>query len=100
MPPSLAIEPATSPAQAWGIAYVLGPNINAPMDSASGVAAHAAITRAAGLQSAASPSEGALIAALATRYEPVPAADRARPHLCEFAELFCTQMCMISTMEA
>lgn len=61
----------------WGTALALGPNINAPMDSASGAAAWVAIqdakTRAAG----ASERERALIDALATRYAEVPPADRA-----------------------
>jgi tetratricopeptide (TPR) repeat protein len=60
----------------WGTALALGPNINAAMDSASGVAAHAAVTRALALLAHATPREQALIRALATRYAPVPRADR------------------------
>jgi tetratricopeptide (TPR) repeat protein len=52
----------------WGEALAWGPNINAPMDSAAGVAAHAAIGRAVALRSHASEAERELIDALATRY--------------------------------
>ncbi|MHB1225282.1 MAG: hypothetical protein ACYC2G_14740 [Gemmatimonadaceae bacterium] len=52
----------------WGEALAWGPNINAPMDSAAGVAAHAAIQRAVALRSHASEDERDLIDALATRY--------------------------------
>jgi tetratricopeptide (TPR) repeat protein len=61
----------------WGVAYVLGPNINAPMDSASGVKAFAAMRRAQEKAAGASEKERALIEALATRYAAVPPADRA-----------------------
>ncbi|HEX6070102.1 MAG TPA: tetratricopeptide repeat protein [Longimicrobiaceae bacterium] len=61
----------------WGIALALGPNINAPQDSASAVAAHAAITRAQAVAAGASERERALIQALAVRYAAVPPADRA-----------------------
>ena len=61
---------------AWGEALALGPNINVPMDSASGVAAHAAIRRAVSLAPSASPRERAYIAALATRYGADPTARR------------------------
>jgi hypothetical protein len=61
----------------WGEALAWGPNINLPMDSASGVAAHTAIQRARALQEKAQPAERALIAALATRYAAAPPADRA-----------------------
>src|SRR5690606_33096069 len=56
----------------WAIALAYGPNINAPMDSASGVAAYQAIRRAQELQDGAGPVERGLIAALATRYAEVP----------------------------
>jgi tetratricopeptide (TPR) repeat protein len=60
---------------AWGAAYAFGPNINAPMDSAAGVAAHAAAARAQERAAAADERERALIEALALRYaEPPPAA--------------------------
>ncbi len=61
----------------WGEAIAWGPNINLPMDSASGVAAHAALQGAVSLQRHASAKERALIDALATRYVAVPPADRA-----------------------
>lgn len=61
----------------WGVAAAYGPNINLPMDSASGVAAYAAIREAQARISHASPSERALIEAMAVRYVPVPPADRA-----------------------
>ncbi len=60
----------------WGEALAFGPNINLPMDSASGVAAYRAVQRAAGLASNAGERERRLIEALAVRYELVPPADR------------------------
>jgi tetratricopeptide (TPR) repeat protein len=62
---------------AWGVAYALGPNINMGMDSASGVKAWRAISRARSGAGKVSPRERALIEALAARYAPVPPADRA-----------------------
>lgn len=62
---------------AWGVALALGPNINAPMDSAAGVRAYAAVRRAQARASGASAPERAYIAALAKRYAPVPLAQRA-----------------------
>ena len=62
----------------WGIAYALGPHVNAGMDSASGVAAHQAAQRAVALSRDASPPERAYIQAVAARYVAVPPADRAR----------------------
>lgn len=61
----------------WGSALAWGPNINLPMDSASGVAAHAAITRALAARAHAAPHERALIEALASRYASTPRAERA-----------------------
>ncbi len=61
----------------WGEALAWGPNINLPMDSASAVAAYAALTRAQSLRVHASAREQAFIDALAARYAPVPPADRA-----------------------
>jgi tetratricopeptide (TPR) repeat protein len=61
----------------WGEALAWGPNINLPMDSASGVAAYAAIQRALQERHHASPRERALIDALAQRYAAVPPANRA-----------------------
>lgn len=62
---------------AWGEALALGPNINLPMDSASGAQAYTAARRALALAPNASPREQALIRALALRYAAVPAAERA-----------------------
>lgn len=59
---------------AFGQALALGPNINAPMDSASAAAAWTHVSRAARLPGAGE-RERALIAALARRYD--PAAERA-----------------------
>ena len=56
----------------WGEALALGPNINALMDSAAGVAAFAAIQRATALAPRAAPVERAYIAAMATRYAADP----------------------------
>ena len=61
----------------WGTALAWGPNINLPMDSASGVAAHAATARALAARQHAAPHERALIEALAQRYTPIPGAQRA-----------------------
>lgn len=61
---------------AWGEAFVLGPNLNAPMDPGAVASAVAAIARAQDLAAAASPREQALIAALATRYADGPEVDR------------------------
>ncbi|HEX8272477.1 MAG TPA: hypothetical protein VF615_07465 [Longimicrobiaceae bacterium] len=62
----------------WGVALALGPNVNAPaMDSASTVQAYAAAQRALRLAPGAAPVERALVRALAVRYAPAPAADRA-----------------------
>jgi tetratricopeptide (TPR) repeat protein len=64
----------------WGEALAWGPNINLPMDSASGVAAHAAARRALealGASEGASERERALVEAVARRYAPEPLADRA-----------------------
>ncbi len=62
----------------WGIALAYGPNINAPMDSASGVAAYAAAQKALALKSRATAAERAYIEAVAQRYAEVPPTDRAR----------------------
>ena len=62
----------------WGIALAYGPHVNAPMDSAAGVAAYAAVQKARALRSHASPRERAYIDAVARRYEAGAPADRAR----------------------
>jgi len=61
----------------WGEALVLGPNINAPMDTSANAAALAAIARAQALASKASARERDLIAALARRYASDAKAERA-----------------------
>jgi tetratricopeptide (TPR) repeat protein len=61
----------------WGTAVAYGPNINAPMDSAAGVQAYAALQRAKQYETHASPKERALIRALTPRYAAVPPAERA-----------------------
>ncbi len=60
----------------WGEALAWGPNINLPMDSASGAAAYDAIREALDRRPHASERERALIDALATRYEPGWSPDR------------------------
>jgi tetratricopeptide (TPR) repeat protein len=60
----------------WGEALALGPNINVPMDSASGAAAYRAIRRALSLADGVTPRERAYIAALAERYGADPVAGR------------------------
>lgn len=60
----------------WGIAFALGPNINAPMDSASGVQAFEAIQRARQRIASANPVERAMIVALAQRYTQAQPANR------------------------
>src|SRR4029077_17791465 len=62
----------------WGIALAFGPHVNAPMDSASGVAAYAAAQKALALKSHATASERAYIVAVAQRYAEVPPTDRAQ----------------------
>jgi tetratricopeptide (TPR) repeat protein len=61
----------------WGLAYVLGPNYNAAMEPDAVPLAYAAIQKAAQLAPKASPSEQAIIAATAMRYNDDPASDRA-----------------------
>ncbi len=61
----------------WGVAFVLGPNINAPMDPAMAPRAYEMARKALALSSQISPKESALITALFQRYAPVPVADRA-----------------------
>jgi tetratricopeptide (TPR) repeat protein len=62
----------------WGVALALGPNINAPMDTAAVAPAWTAITKAKQLARNTTPTERALIDALAKRYSADPAADRAK----------------------
>jgi tetratricopeptide (TPR) repeat protein len=62
----------------WGEAYVLGPNINVPMDDKANAPALAAAAKARELAPRATPSEKALIEAIAARYSADPKAERAR----------------------
>jgi tetratricopeptide (TPR) repeat protein len=62
----------------WGVAYVLGPNINLPMDPSLNVEANEAAQKALALSSVATPREQALIRAMAARYSSNAAAVRAR----------------------
>jgi tetratricopeptide (TPR) repeat protein len=64
----------------WGLAWSLGPYINARMDSVAGVEAYAAVRRAVARKGNASEVERALIDAMAARYAAVPTA-RSRPGL-------------------
>jgi tetratricopeptide (TPR) repeat protein len=61
----------------WGIAYALGPHVNAGMDSASGVRAYQAAQTALSKSRRASEWERAYITAVAARYATVPPANRA-----------------------
>jgi hypothetical protein len=61
----------------WGVAFVLGPNINAPMDSAANAEAYRSAQRAVALAGRTTPRERAYAEALARRYAPRPPADRA-----------------------
>ncbi|MDH3625402.1 MAG: tetratricopeptide repeat protein [Myxococcales bacterium] len=60
----------------WGVAYVLGPNINAPMSPEAGTQAWEALQRAQALVPNVSPEEQDYITALATRYAETPTEDR------------------------
>jgi tetratricopeptide (TPR) repeat protein len=73
---ALALDPECAMCE-WGIAFAYGPNINAPMDEASGRAAYGAMQRARAKASRADERERALIEALATRYADPPPAGRA-----------------------
>jgi tetratricopeptide (TPR) repeat protein len=65
----------------WGMAYVLGPNINAAMEEGAVPTAWEAIQQAIALSKYASPKERAYIAALATRYTAEPVEDRSALNL-------------------
>lgn len=60
----------------WGASFVLGPNINAPMNPADGPRAYALSRKAQALAKKVSAKERALIEALATRYASETPADR------------------------
>lgn len=61
----------------WGEAWVLGPNINAPMEPAAIAPAIAAAGKAASLAARARPQEQVLIAAMQARYSADPKVERA-----------------------
>jgi len=61
----------------WGLALVLGPNINAKMSDDAVPEAYAAIRKAQDLAPKTSAKEWAYVEALAKRYSPAPVADRA-----------------------
>lgn len=61
----------------WGMAFVLGPNINAPMNEGDVPRAYAMAQKALSLADRVSDKERALIEALTVRYGPEPIADRA-----------------------
>ncbi len=61
----------------WGIAYALGPNINAPMDTAAVTPAWEALQQAVKFAPLAGPKDQAYIRALQSRYTSDPAANRA-----------------------
>ena len=61
----------------WGAALVLGPNINAPMDTAKNAAAYAGARRALVLAARATAPERAYAQALVARYAPAASANRA-----------------------
>jgi tetratricopeptide (TPR) repeat protein len=71
-----ALDPACAMCY-WGEALSWGPNINLPQDSASHVAAYAAIADAVGALDDETAVEEALVRAQATRYVAAPPADRA-----------------------
>ncbi|HEX4997739.1 MAG TPA: hypothetical protein VFY29_05915 [Terriglobia bacterium] len=61
----------------WGVAYVLGPNYNLPIDPERNSRAVEAVRNAQALLAHASDSEKAYVGAIATRYSNDPKADRA-----------------------
>jgi tetratricopeptide (TPR) repeat protein len=61
----------------WGIAFVLGPNINGKMDPTAVTPAWEAVQKAQALATKATPREQAYIAAVAQRYAKEPLTDRA-----------------------
>jgi tetratricopeptide (TPR) repeat protein len=71
----------------WGVALVLGPNINLPIDPERNAKAVEAIGTAKSKAKSASDVERALIDALTARYSPDPAADRPK-----LDEAYCGKM--------
>lgn len=78
------IEPGMAMAH-WGLAWVLGPNINANMDDANVAEAYAEARKALELAEGVSDRERALIRAMAERYPPEPVEDRS-PYDAAYAE--------------
>jgi tetratricopeptide (TPR) repeat protein len=72
---AIALDPACTMCQ-WGVAYALGPNINAPITEDAAKEAFAAIEQAKKLAPKASERERAYIDALAKRYTADPKAER------------------------
>jgi tetratricopeptide (TPR) repeat protein len=72
---AIALDPACAMCQ-WGVAYALGPNINAPITEEAAKEAFAAIEEARKLAGKASEKERAFIEALARRYTADPKAER------------------------
>lgn len=60
----------------WGVAFVLGPNINATMEDVTVARAYEMVQKALSLSKKVSPKERSLIEALARRYGPKPVKDR------------------------
>ncbi|MEN8258186.1 MAG: hypothetical protein ABFS09_10040 [Thermodesulfobacteriota bacterium] len=60
----------------WGVAFVLGPNINATMNDADVPRAYALVQKSLALAGKVTKKERALIEALAVRYSPSPMPDR------------------------
>ena len=71
-----AIDPACAMCY-WGVAFALGPNINAPIGEDAAKEAFAAIAEARNRAAKASAKEQAYVAALAKRYAADPKAERA-----------------------
>lgn len=71
-----AVDPDCAMAY-WGVAFALGPNINAPMDDSAVPKAWEALQKALQLKDNASPKEREYIDALAKRYAKEPVKDRA-----------------------
>ena len=72
---AVTLDPACAMCQ-WGIAYALGPNINAPITEEAAKEAHAAITAAGTHAGSATEKERAYIEALSKRYVADPKAER------------------------
>lgn len=73
---AVALDPSCAMCQ-WGIAFALGPNINAPITPEAAKEAYQAIEQARADAGSATDRERAYIEALAKRYAPDPAAERA-----------------------